>query len=34
MVVDQGSICYEQLTVDDINNSRSYELRPLDAMNN
>ena len=31
----QCSICYEQpRVVDDINDSRSYELRPLDAMNN
>ena len=30
----QGFGCYEQLRlVDDINNSGSYELRPLDAMN-
>ena len=30
-----GSRCYEQLkVVDDTNNSRSNELRPLDGMNN
>ena len=31
----QGSRFYEQLkVVDDMNNSWSYELKPLDAMNN
>ena len=31
----QGSRCYEQLKVlDDMNDSRSHDLRPLDAMNN
>ena len=31
----QGSKCYEKLIVmDDMNNSGSYELRPLDAKNN
>ena len=31
----QGSRCYEQLKVmDDMNSLGSYEMRPLDAMNN
>ena len=33
--ITQGSRCYEQLRVlDDMNDSRSLNLRPLDAMNN